>query len=95
MFCQQPLRVLCDTEQSGYHDKSVDHDQMTTGGAKGDTTVSSISCFERAQSEGGGAAIGEDGDEDEEDYTTSADSQTLVRMLEDHEKVGIVFPICI
>lgn len=92
MFCQQPLRVLCDTEQSVCHDKSVDHDHTaTTGsaGAKKDTTVASISCFERAQSESG-AAIGEDGDEDEEDYTTSADSQTLVRMLEDHEKVRIV-----
>lgn len=81
LFCQQPLRVLCEIDSSVERRES---EEITGEISKGEATVSNIPCFERTQSE---SAAGEDGDEDEEDYSTSADSQTLVRMLEDHEKV--------
>lgn len=66
---------------------SLEQSDVTTmaGSKGGDPPVSNIACFNRSQSESAG---GDDGDEDEEDYSTSADSQTLVRMLEDHEKVS-------
>lgn len=91
LYCQQPLKVLCETEpplaidkgESKKEEQQKEKDESGTGGEK---TVSSV-CFERSQSESGG---GEEGDEDEEDYSSSADSQTLVRMLEDHEKVKTI-----
>lgn len=84
LFCQQPLRVLCEIDSIVERKEAGGENEGAI--ATGETTVSNIPCFERTQSE---SAAGEDGDEDEEDYSTSADSQTLVRMLEDHEKVNI------
>lgn len=92
MLCQQPLRVLCDLEALQAPERrgeSVEQEVTTAGqpAGKGESTaVSNLSCFERSES-----AAGEEGDEDEEDYSTSADSQTLVRMLEDHEKITHMF----
>lgn len=92
LYCQQPLKVLCETEpvstEKGGNEslKELQNEKEelgTGGGVDGEKVVTSV-CFERSQSESAG---GEDGDEDEEDYSSSADSQTLVRMLEDHEKV--------
>lgn len=93
LFCQQPLRILSElgpsTERQNSSVEAADQEQeVGPASGKGDapstTNTTTVPCFERTQSE---TATGEEGDEDEEDYSTSTDSQTLVRMLEDHEKV--------
>lgn len=95
LYCQQPLKVLCETEpvtssstDKGGNESQKEQDREKEEPGNGGEKVVSNVCFGRTQSESGGA---EDGDEDEEDYSSSADSQTLVRMLEEHEKVRLTY----
>lgn len=93
-YCQQPLKVLCETEQN-HQDLSgaAKAEKCDSLSAKEDEeapasiSLSSVpSCFGESHSLSHNDTT-EDGEEEDEDFSTGANNQTLVRMLEEQEKV--------
>lgn len=85
-YCQLPPRVLCEPDNGLEGNKSTNEKSGQPGSIPQSPTEQPPT-LTRAQSEPGGEEI----DEGEEEVSLISDNQTLLRMLEDQEKISHMF----